>query len=183
MDERTNLVRGAAILCCHCLRNIAYHRSAMRRRGLPFNQTNQFLTTVHGNFTEVVILEWCKLFGDQGVELHHWDNLIKDAAEKRAFKRDLWIALGCDRKAWNTLQKEMLTYRNQFGAHLDRERRGWIPTFDLVRGSAAFYYTYLLTNERGRLPDARVDIEAYYRECHAEGREFYEKLYPAQGQC
>jgi hypothetical protein len=72
----------------------------------------------------------------------------------------------------------MLTYRNEFGAHLDRGRQGWIPNFDLVRDSAVFYYNYLLTNERGRLPDAYPDIEDHYRKCQAEGREFYETLFP-----
>jgi hypothetical protein len=61
----------------HFLANLAYYRAwnaarADRRR-------EQFWRALNGNFIDIAVLEWCKLFGDLKAP-HHWSKCVTDQA-------------------------------------------------------------------------------------------------------
>ena len=81
--EKKKLLRRVGILCCHCLRNLAYYRAGKDRQRSLFR--GDFQTTVNGNFLDICVLEWCKLFSDTH-GTHYWGNVITD---KECFEADL----------------------------------------------------------------------------------------------
>ena len=75
MDRETIMVM-AARLCHECVRNIAYFRG-----GWDGNKTKakgDFWVTLQGNFIQIAILEWMKLFGSRS-EDHHWRKIISES--------------------------------------------------------------------------------------------------------
>ena len=74
MNRRTRL-RRTGILCLHFVRNAAYYRAF---NALPVaRRREQFWRTNNGNYIDICVLEWCKLFGDIKAQ-HHWSKLITD---------------------------------------------------------------------------------------------------------
>jgi len=66
--ERT---RRVAIVCCAFTRNVAYYRTGHDvARGL-----GNFWRTTDGNFLDMAVLEWCKLFADPRGK-HYWKKVI-----------------------------------------------------------------------------------------------------------
>ncbi len=72
---RNQLLRRVGILCCHCLRNIAYYKEGWRSGKLIFR--DQFWVTINGNFMDICVIEWCKLFGDTRGK-HYWGKVITE---------------------------------------------------------------------------------------------------------
>lgn len=73
-------VRRAAILCCHCLRNLAFYKAGWRDGEFIIKEPYQFWTNVNGNFMDICVLEWCKLFTDKKRGKHYWGKVITDGA-------------------------------------------------------------------------------------------------------
>ena len=70
------------MLCCHYARNFAYYSVF---RSSPALGEEGFWLTVHGNFVDVCVLEWCKLFGNRHGK-YHWRNVMPDP---EAFRQEL----------------------------------------------------------------------------------------------
>jgi len=135
----TQRIRRVALLCCHALRNLAYYRSCSHKEEFD----NEFWKTVNGNFLDICVLEWCKLFGDKRGK-HYWDKVITD---RTTFVEGLLNSVALSQEKFNAYVDEMQFYRNKFIAHLDSERTMPIPELDLVLKSASYLYDYLLANE------------------------------------
>ncbi|MCD4674473.1 MAG: hypothetical protein K8S18_00550 [Desulfobacula sp.] len=72
---RKKLLRMVATLCLYCLRHIAYYRAGWGRGSLILK--TQFWVGVNGNFIDICVLEWCKIFGDLRGK-HSWKKAISD---------------------------------------------------------------------------------------------------------
>jgi hypothetical protein len=61
LDPR--FVRKLSLLCCHCVRNIAYYRMGFVTEDGTGNlkHASQFGATVNSNMLDIAVLEWCKL--------------------------------------------------------------------------------------------------------------------------
>lgn len=161
--------RRTAILCCHCLRNIAFYRAGYRNGN--FVSSRQFFITANGNFLDIAILEWCKLFAETRGK-HHYSRALSDAD---GFRIDLLAVLGVSSGEYDDYLKTMRTYRDKFVAHLDEDQVMMIPRLTVAKNSAKFLYTTLLIQESGndRFHDAPSSPEALYRRFFAEGRRTY----------
>jgi hypothetical protein len=166
---RRQRLRRVAILCCHCLRNLAFYR-AWHQAGRP-RSAEQFWVTANGNFLDIAVLEWCKLFADVRGK-HHWAKVVSDVA---VFKVGLLQHLAITDTVLDGYIIEMRTYRDKFIAHLDDELQMQIPHLTVARKSAVYLYGYLHTNEDddNTFPDAPTDIAAFYRRFLAEARVIY----------
>lgn len=111
-DQR---VRRAALLCCHLTRNLAYFKAGWSE--LKPKREGDFWITVLGNFIDVSVLEWSKLFGDDHGK-HHWKCIVDDEA---SFKARLLSNLGIAEAQWQQSWMEIKEYRDKFIAHLDSE--------------------------------------------------------------
>src|SRR4051812_44452313 len=159
MNRRTRL-RRTGILCMHFVRNAAYYRAfnaapVARRR-------EQFWRTLNGNFIDICLLEWCKLFGDLNAK-HHWSKCVTDAAR---FCDGLYRAVGLTAEGFESYRLEVRTYRDKFVAHLDELNEIAIPLLTPAFASVKYFYEYLLENEDDGdvFHDAPRDPMARYQE-------------------
>lgn len=141
MGAKENRLRKTAILCLHCTRNLAYYLNRQQRLLEPVE--NQFWRTVDGNFLDICVLEWCKLFADNNGK-HHWKKVIID---NNRFYEKLLAEMNCCKNEFTEYINEMKTYRDKFLAHLDNENTMNIPNLDKAKTSVIFLYNHLLTHE------------------------------------
>lgn len=166
--NREKRLRRVALLCCHFARNCAYYRA-----GWEGNQTkasNEFWITVQGNFIDIAVLEWLKLFGDHN-DKHHWKNVVED---KQSFKRKMLSSCAINEDDLVQSRESFKTYRDKFIAHLDSEEIMNIPVLNTPLALTKNYYTYV-ANKLGkeRLRNLPTDIEDYYQKCfHAATAHF-----------
>ena len=101
-----------------------------------------FWTTVHSNFLDCSVLEWCKLFVDtknRNPGEHRWDNVV---ADKVRFKTELYQHI--DKTQFQTLINAIRTARNKFIAHLDDQNIEYTPHMDIAKDAVQFYHSYIV---------------------------------------
>ena len=168
---RKQRLRRVGILCCHCLRNLAFYKAGWLNGDLLFK--DQFWVNVNGNFLDICVMEWCKLFGDtRGV--HYWKKVVTDPT---AFFKGLLREVKITEADLNSYINEMRTYRDKFVAHLDSKETMHIPTLTVARKSASYLYDYLRTHEDEGdfFSDAPNKASTFYRNCLKEARSVYDQ--------
>jgi hypothetical protein len=154
----------------HFVRNAAYYRAwnaapTSRRR-------EQFWRTLNGNFIDICMLEWCKLFGDIKAQ-HHWAKCVSDST---AFLQGLCEKTGLDHASFETYRQEVRSYRDKFVAHLDELNTTRIPNLQPALESVRYLYNYLVTyeDELNAFHDAPKNANTRYQEHLREGREAHQ---------
>ena len=141
-DER---VQRTVILCGHCLRNIAYYRAGWRQQ-VKIRVSRQFWIRANGNFMDMAILDWCKLFADKKGQ-HHW---TKSIADHDGFSAGLRARLGYTEAKFDEYVESVKHLRDKFIAHLDNENVMLLPLMRPARISAAYLHDELLTRPETR---------------------------------
>jgi hypothetical protein len=136
--------RRVTLLCCHFVRNLAYHRAGKNSSG-QLKRAGEFWITVHSNFLDCCVLEWCKLFvdtknGNPGE--HRWDNVVADNVR---FEAELFQHI--NKTQFQALISAMRTARNKFIAHLDDQNVEHTPHMDMAKDAVQFYHGYIVRNE------------------------------------
>lgn len=158
--DREKRLRRVALLCCHFSRNCAYYRAGWD--GKKTNATNEFWATVQGNFIDIAVLEWLKLFGDHN-DKHHWKKVVGD---KQSFKQQMLASCAIKEDDLVQSRESFKASRDKFIAHLDSEETMHIPVLDTPLVLAKYYYTYVASElGKERLRNLPTDIEDYYQEC------------------
>jgi len=139
-------VRRVALLCGHCLRNVAFYRAGWKYDRHRPRVSHTFWIGAHGAFVDLAVLDWCKVFADSD-STHGWRTVVSDVG---AFKRGLLARLTLDTTEFEAYKAQMVVYRNDFVAHLNDERTGYIPFLWPAKRSAAYLLTYLQQDVRTR---------------------------------
>lgn len=162
-------LRRVAILCCHCLRNLAFYRAGWRTNARNFG--GQFWVNANGNFLSICVLEWCKLFGDERGK-HYWRKVVSDP---EAFIQGLLNNAEISEAEFDNYIMEMRTYRDKFVGHLDLEEVMHIPTLTITLQSTTYLYDYLLANEgeASLFADAPQSASAFYSRFLRKGGQEY----------
>jgi hypothetical protein len=168
---RRQRLRRVAIICCHCLRNLAFYRVGRPGGGLVFKE--HFWINVNNNFLDICVLEWCKVFGDKR-GMHYWGKVISDPV---SFYNGLLHTLKMTDAQFNIYTTEMRSYRDKFVAHLDSEEIMHIPTLTVTGKSISYLYDYLRAHEdEGNFfIDAPIKASAFYEDRMKEGKSIYGK--------
>jgi hypothetical protein len=169
--------RRVTLLCGEFARNLAYHRAG-ENSIKELKEPGDFWTTVHINFLNCCVLEWCKLFVDTKNRKpgeHHWESVVSD---KVRFKAELLQYIGhIDEtvKDFAYVIMVMSTYRNKFVAHLDEYNIAQIPPMDMPKDAVQFYHSYIVRNEAnsGDLAGLPTDLDDYYSACYQEAEKIY----------
>ena len=166
---RNDRLRRVAILCCHFFRNMAYYRVGRIVNDINFN--SNFWNTVNGNFLDVCVLEWLKLFGEKNGK-QSWENVI---TENDVFKKDLLKTLKITEDEFSLYINQMRKYRDKFIAHLDSDKVADIPNLQIALESAIHFYNYLLANEEENdcFIDAPIEASIYYSSMQLEAQIVY----------
>lgn len=151
-------IRNVAILCCHCLRNIAFYRAGWKQQ--KSRVTRQFWVNANGNFLDIAILEWCKIFADRNGK-HHWKRVVSNQS---SFRAGLYARLGMTKREFENYAKPILQYRNMFIAHLDEDKVANIPRLRTALRSAAYLYDHLRNDPIAKqyLNDAQLSASEFY---------------------
>jgi len=156
--ERHEFMLKIVDLSIGCLANVAYYRSGRQNghklfRGEPYSQFN-------ANCFFLVHLEWCKLFGNENQEKHHWCKLVSD---KEKFKTGLLCVLDYDDDTYTKFQNKILKVRNKLVAHQDKYEKIYSANFDQVITSVSYLINYIYANEMDGIPikDRYNPAEAY----------------------
>jgi len=162
-------LRRVGILCCHCLRNLAFYLS-WHEVGKPFI-SSQFWVNTNSNFLDITVLEWCKLFGDERGK-QYFARVVSDPAQ---FRKKLFAELAVTEAAFNDCIQQMRTYRDKFVAHLDELDTMQIPDLTIAKKSTAFLYEYLLAQEAetDTFHDAPKSAKRFFDDFLAQGKAAY----------
>lgn len=121
-----------------------------------------FWLTVLGNFIDVSVLEWSKLFGDENGK-HHWKRMAPDEA---CFRGDLLRSVGITQEQWQHAWESIKRYRDEFVAHLDSAHTMHVY-MDIPYRMVHYYYAQLRAycSSRDVLDGKPVDLSLYYQQC------------------
>lgn len=167
---RKQRLQRAALLCCHCLRNLAYYRSG--RHGGRLISDVEFWRTVNANFLDICVLEWCKLFGDARGK-HYWGKVITNPQQ---FKAGLSQELGLSEVELDAYVAKTRKYRDRFIAHLDSDLVMQIPELNVVLKSVSYLYDYLRNNEdeSNALGRFQQSASSYFDSSSRQARSVYQ---------
>jgi hypothetical protein len=131
---RRDRLRRVLILCRNFSINLAYYRVGRTAKYVvlqDFQHTPRanFWRSVSGNFIDICVLDWCKLFADSKGK-HYWSNIVTDRDQ---FKAQLINILGINERAFLEEIKKMRQYRDKFLAHLDSDEIMNIPLLDVAK--------------------------------------------------
>ena len=176
---RRERLRRVIRLCTSFTRNLAFHRAGMAKEPqltllTPPHPHCAFWREAHGNFYDMCVLEWCKLFADLKGE-HHWKNIVADST---AFEAEMLAHVGITADEFAAHIKKMKHYRDKFVAHLDSDRKMELPFFETAHKAVAFYHEYIATKGAAAgdltgLPDAAWKLAKGYQQCFEEAESVY----------
>jgi len=169
---REKHIRRAGIICCHCLRNLAFYRASRPNKKTYYSE--QFWITAESNFLDIAVLEWLKLFGDKNGK-HCWEKVVTDSP---AFFSELLTTLALTKNEFTDYIKEMRTYRDKFIAHLDNVETMHIPVLENVKSSAIYLYDYLYLHdeESNIFIDSPANATIFYEKYRKEGQSLFNQI-------
>ena len=148
-------IRGAVILIQSFGRNLAYYRASLSPTAEPLLDPQyrdaSFWRQVHSNFVDMLVLEWCKLFGD--TKSHYYWGRALPKGDLCCFEKTMLAKVCMTRNQFDEYVKSMVAYRNWFVAHLSKENDMHIPHFEVADTAADHYHCHLarIGLSRGRL--------------------------------
>ena len=164
---RNQRARRVAILCCHCARNAAYYRAGWQNKSITVSE--DFWVGANGNFLDLAVLEWCKLFTEQRGK-HHWRKIVPDPD---AFLPGLLSKIKVNEHDFEEKCKEIKAYRDKFVAHLDDEPKMQIPHLSMVIDSVIYLYSIVKKEFSAVLNDAPENLRSFYRQRFAHAKSQY----------
>jgi len=180
MPKETPLTRreklgNVANLCRSFGRNLAYYRAAWTDDCPHLLESKNvdsvnFWRTVNGNFLDMCVLEWCKLFGDKKSE-YYWKNVSHDV---ESFETELLLRVCLREEEFKNQINTIREYRDKWVAHLDTERSGFFPELEAAKQAVWFYYERLVQQEPD-LSGLPVEIDSGYKRCIDEAEAIYRR--------
>jgi hypothetical protein len=111
----------------------------------PLPEQN-FWRVIDGNFMDIAVIEWCKLFASH-TEAVHWKNNIPET-EHDKFRDGLCGGTGLTSEEWHRYREELKRYRDEHVAHFDLGRfqpgKVTYPHFDKALEACHYYYDRIL---------------------------------------
>lgn len=165
---KTERLRRVALLCCHFERNLAYYRAW--HGGLTPGDYGEILATIDGNFIDMAVIEWCKIFGDIKGK-HHWRKVV----DHQDFETEMLKYLNQSSEEFKNYVNENREYRDKFIAHLDDEVSINIPKMDKAKDAVEFLYGYLTGVEAstGIFIGLPTGMAVYYEGCFNKASAFF----------
>jgi hypothetical protein len=162
-------LRWTAILCCHAIANLASYRGGWTGRQLT--RKEEFWKRANGNFMDIAVLEWCKLFADHR-GFHCYRKVLSNSDE---FEAELLADLEISAADFKSYCANLRTYRDKFIAHLDDDPKAKYPELDVAIKSTKFLFSYLRTREdrNGYLDGLPRNLESVYRLALNEAKASY----------
>jgi hypothetical protein len=151
---------------CHIIaRNVAYYSVVHAAKG----SSDHFWRTVSINFIHTAILDWCKIFVEEGGK-HHW-KIVVPSDQHAPFFEKMISSLDVTEKEFSDYAQVVKIYRNQFVAHMDESNVmpydlsfNKFPDLKLLLGSTRFLYVSLHTERKYSFDEAYSSAERSARD-------------------
>jgi hypothetical protein len=125
-----------------CISNIAAYRANwVKNNGVAELVVDRdFWVRLNGNFLDVAVLEWCKLFADNNGK-HHWSCTFK-----KEWNKQLFAKMGMSQSKFKKELELVSVYRNKFVAHLDDPIAMNYPYTEFMLTSVSYLHDCLKTH-------------------------------------
>ena len=141
LDFNSSKARRVFLLTNHCIANIAAYRVNWQQ-----NENSKeividldFWVRANGNFLDIAVLEWCKLFAERDGK-HHWSKVFKNRQEWS----QLFLAhMNLSSKQFHKELSKIKKYRDRYVAHLDDPIPTNYPLTEIMLTSASYLYDAL----------------------------------------
>lgn len=152
-------VRRTFNLVNYCIANIAAYRVNWHTIGdkRTLRVTNDFWVRANGNFFDMAVIEWCKLFAEKQGQ-HHWS---KTFTEQQTWKCQLLEHLEISDEEYEMELKNVKDYRNKYVAHLDSPTPMSYPLTEFMLISSSYLYNYIRTDSM-----TKIHIGTIYESAH-----------------
>jgi hypothetical protein len=170
---RRQRLRRVVLLSASFVRNLVFYRVGQegRFRSLfqPHHDCASFWLQANGNFLDILVLEWCKLFADTRGE-HCWKEVVSDSD---AFEAGLFAHLEITREEFTGTVTSFRRYRDKFIAHLDTDLTMHIPVLATAEAAVRYYHEHVVNREArpGDLVGLTDTVEKMvlgYEQCRSE---------------
>jgi hypothetical protein len=155
------------------VRNLAYYRVGWseEHKHLLDKGNDDFWRVVNANFLDMSVLDWCKLFGEEGGK-HHWRKIVTDPV---TFEAGLLAHLALDEEAFNKHVRMIRKYRDKWVAHLDLDSKGCYPALEVAKQAVWFLWAHIMKHEvePTEFMQFTRDIESGYEHCEREADAVY----------
>lgn len=152
-------------ICCHFTRNYAYFRAG--EEACQNGRASDFWRVANGNFAEISIVEFCKLFGGKQ-EKHRWQKVISD---KVRFRKAIEDSISITFSDFDSYVDEIREYRDKYLSHLDEVDLVPFPALDNAMKAVSVYYQQVLEVEgAGNFP---ASLDDFFEASHAEASVHY----------
>jgi hypothetical protein len=133
-----------------------------------------FWVNANGNFLDIAVLEFCKLFAESGK--HDWSKVVQNDPD---FLDNMHAEVGKSNAEWLAYLDEMRKYRDKFVAHWDDLDEIPIPDLEMAKDSAAYLLEHLVAHEGvpEQWHDAPQPLVDFYDDCLAHGRASCKAIY------
>lgn len=154
-------LRRCLVMCSRFARNLAYYRAGLSKDDL--RRKDHFWRTTNGNFVDVCVLEWCKMFANYSDKCH-WKKIL-DAPDD--FLREIEEHLEINSKDFDDYLNSFKFFRDKYIAHLDDVDEWPVPEFDMALEIAIFYYEKVKKAYKNQSlqMDYPLDLQAFYKDC------------------
>jgi len=129
------------------VQHLAYYRGLQVNYNTINNHLEFWRATCDAHL-KLATVAWCNVFGTYKEDIH-WTKTPNRKISVQASKkfRELVLAhTGLTRKQWKTYHQELLTFRNRYVAHLDRNKpfNKPVPFFDAALQVASAYQEWAI---------------------------------------
>lgn len=90
---------------------------------------NLFWSTFSNTSIKSIFIYWCRIFGNKSVNKTHWQQHLSKS-EIDEFRSELFGKLEMTMDEWKNYHSEMLSFRNSYVAHHDKDYNQPVPILD-----------------------------------------------------
>jgi hypothetical protein len=137
-ESRRLRIRRTFQLANHCISNIAAYKANWRKNAMNESELvveRDFWKRANGNFLDIAVLEWCKVFSEKNGE-HHWSRIFK---HKQEWMREFCQYMNMSQKEFHAELQRVVKYRNKYVAHLQPIPMKY-PSMDFLLKSVSYLY-------------------------------------------
>lgn len=131
-------IRRTCQLADHCISNIAAYKAYWRKDARSKSElivNRDFWKRANGNFLDIAVLEWCKVFSERSGE-HHWSKIFKS---KQDWLENFCQHMNMSKKEFCADLQRVVKYRNKYVAHLEPIPMKY-PSTDFLLKSVSYLY-------------------------------------------
>ena len=131
-------IRRVLQLANNCRSNIAFYKTNWHKNENDESTVivnRDFWIRANGNFLDIAVLEWCKVFSEKRGE-HHWTKIFKSKYE---WMSKFLAHMKMSQKEFHAELQKITKYRNKYIAHLDPIPLKY-PKTDIMLKSMSYLY-------------------------------------------